>query len=170
MSPLPHATLALVALFALAGTCRSSPLPPSGQFAYPGGPTLPSGLWINADPSRPALTSFTEAGFVAQRLLTNGSVSTVLTRASSFQCIDDNTWKVIYEGYSYTDLPARVLPYNLCSVRRLVGNVLTFTNYPLESGICPDVDALPGFNFTLIPSTENIIASATFVRLAQAGT
>ena len=50
-----------------------------------------------------------------------------------------------------------------------MGDKITFVNYPLETGSCPDVDELPYvLNSTILPPSQHYVAGAAMVRLAAA--
>ena len=76
--------------------------PETGRFAYEGGPQLAVGAWVSTLPdSEPQICVIYNNQIVSQRLKPDGSAVTLFLNMTSYECINNETARIITNGYSY---------------------------------------------------------------------
>ena len=124
--------------------CSAIPLPPTGRFAFPGGPDLITGAWkaFASAPEPMVLLAVAGAGGqVSQRQSRSGEVITTLITYTSYQCIDDYTFFATTEGISFPSM------YTVaqCGIYFINATHRATNNLPLDGGQCPNA-AFVGYN------------------------
>ncbi|KAL4551142.1 hypothetical protein Ndes2526B_g05451 [Nannochloris sp. 'desiccata'] len=122
----------------------ANPVPPSGRFAYPGGPDLATGVWMavaeNSD-SAVVMAVANAGGQLSVRQPSTGEVITTVINYISYECIDDNVFVATIEGISYPTL-AQI---SQCSIYFINETHRAVNSLPLSGGKCPNA-AFSGFN------------------------
>jgi hypothetical protein len=133
----------LILLVASSGV-GAIPVPPGGNFAYPGAPELATGAWKavaeNTDPTM-IMAVPNANGQLSQRQPTIGETVTTVISYVSYQCVNDNTFVATTKGISYPSLTA----ISQCSIVYINETHRAVNSLPLSGGQCPNA-AFAGFN------------------------
>jgi hypothetical protein len=131
-------------LIVLSTGVGANPVPPSGRFAYPGGPDLATGVWKavaeNSD-SAVVMAVADAGGQLSFRQPNIGEVVTTVISYISYECISNNTFVATTEGISYPTLA----PISQCSIYFINETHRAVNSLPLSGGKCPNA-AFAGFN------------------------
>jgi len=121
----------------------ANPVPPSGRFAYPGGPDLATGVWKavaeNSD-SAVVMAVADASGQLSFRQPSTGEVVSTVISYISYECISNDTFIATTEGISYPTLA----PISQCSIYFINETHRAVNSLPLSGGKCPNA-AFAGF-------------------------
>lgn len=142
----------------------AEPLPGGGQYAFVGQPTIAAGFWRSLDTNTSQLLVNSVDGYISEYLAgLDNPVEQTLARALSFQCIDSKTWLGIYNVSSYVQAtPPTTVSLQICSIRRIEGDILRYAYTLTSTGSCPEIGQLPTTNAT---TTENNTVKGSFIRV-----
>lgn len=132
----------IIVIFTLG--CSGLRLPPTGRFAFPGGPDLATGAWKAVDSSPDPMVVLAAAhagGQVSQRQSRTGEVITTVIKYTSHHCVDENTFYATTEGISYPSM----FTVRQCGIYFINATHRAANNLPLDGGVCPNA-AFVGYN------------------------